>query len=203
MQTHSPKTVPSCGSKQATSRYYYRARYYDASVGRFLNEDPLRFAGGENSYRYVMNSPTSSKDPLGLWQFTIGGGDLLGAKLTFGKNSGQWNFGIFSGVGEGGFIDYDPKDSGGCHKFGANAALNVHLGVGGGPAYGTVDGTLEDRNDPTGEVEVKFPAVGGFRWDPYKPHEPPHGFLGVGEGIFGGIGLIFHSAPDECHCKEE
>jgi RHS repeat-associated protein len=66
MQTHSPNSVPSCGSKQATSRYYYRARYYDSTNGRFLNEDPIRSRGGINFYRYVSNNPAFSKDPYGL-----------------------------------------------------------------------------------------------------------------------------------------
>ena len=31
-----------------TNIYYYRARYFDPSVGRFLSEDPIRFLGGIN-----------------------------------------------------------------------------------------------------------------------------------------------------------
>ncbi len=45
---------------------YYRARYYDSNSGRFLSEDPIRFEGGINPYRYGANSPTSFIDPLGL-----------------------------------------------------------------------------------------------------------------------------------------
>jgi RHS repeat-associated protein len=46
---------------------YYRARYYDASNGRFISEDPLGFdAGDTNIYRYVGNSPTYHTDPSGL-----------------------------------------------------------------------------------------------------------------------------------------
>lgn len=44
---------------------YYRARYYDASVGRFVNEDRVRFGGGINFYVYVRNSPIDMLDPLG------------------------------------------------------------------------------------------------------------------------------------------
>ncbi|MGC2330199.1 MAG: RHS repeat-associated core domain-containing protein, partial [Candidatus Acidiferrales bacterium] len=49
-----------------TNLYYYRARYYDPSTGRFLNEDPLRFDGGEDFYEYVANAPTVLTDPAGL-----------------------------------------------------------------------------------------------------------------------------------------
>jgi RHS repeat-associated protein len=49
-----------------TGTYEYRARYYDQNVGRFVSEDPARFAGGRNFYRYVGNSPTRFLDPYGL-----------------------------------------------------------------------------------------------------------------------------------------
>ena len=50
-----------------TGLYYYRARYYDASVGRFIGEDPSGFdAGDVNLYRYVGNSPVDNVDPFGL-----------------------------------------------------------------------------------------------------------------------------------------
>ena len=50
----------------ATGLHYYRARYYDAAVGRFLARDPLGFADGANSYAYVGNRATGARDPLGL-----------------------------------------------------------------------------------------------------------------------------------------
>ncbi len=50
-----------------TGLYYYRARYYDARLGRFVNEDPIGLAGGDvNLYSYVFNNPTNAGDPLGL-----------------------------------------------------------------------------------------------------------------------------------------
>jgi RHS repeat-associated protein len=45
---------------------YYRARYYDESVGRFINEDTQRFQGGFDFYPYVLNNPIGNIDPYGL-----------------------------------------------------------------------------------------------------------------------------------------
>ena len=55
---------------QETSIYYYRARYYDASLGRFISEDPIGFGGGTHFYRYAVNNPVLFDDPLGLWTNT-------------------------------------------------------------------------------------------------------------------------------------
>ena len=55
-----------------TGLYYYRARYYDPSVGRFLSEDPIRFIEGADFYLYVANDPTALADPSGL-QHSPGG----------------------------------------------------------------------------------------------------------------------------------
>lgn len=48
-----------------TGLYYYRARYYDPSTGRFLNEDPTGFNGGINLYGCVGNDPINKTDPDG------------------------------------------------------------------------------------------------------------------------------------------
>jgi len=49
-----------------TGLYFYRARYYNPNTGRFLQEDPLAFAGGDpNVYLYVGNNPVSYVDPFG------------------------------------------------------------------------------------------------------------------------------------------
>jgi RHS repeat-associated protein len=51
-----------------SAQYYYRARVYDAAIGRFSSQDPIGFAGGDsNLYRYVENAPTLAADPSGLY----------------------------------------------------------------------------------------------------------------------------------------
>jgi RHS repeat-associated protein len=50
-----------------TGLYYYRARYYDPKLGRFISEDPARLALARfNAYGYAANSPTGWIDPTGL-----------------------------------------------------------------------------------------------------------------------------------------
>ena len=50
----------------AADLWYYRARYYDPKVGRFISEDPIGFEGGINFYAYVENNPANATDPYGL-----------------------------------------------------------------------------------------------------------------------------------------
>jgi RHS repeat-associated protein len=44
--------------------YYNRARWYDPSTGKFINEDPAR--DGSNWYAYAGNDPVNYYDPTGL-----------------------------------------------------------------------------------------------------------------------------------------
>src|SRR5579859_65122 len=67
---------------------YYRARYYDPNIGRFLSEDPRDFDGGINFYAYVGNDPANWLDPFGLDRLSLG--DI--ANLVAQHNrSGQTN----------------------------------------------------------------------------------------------------------------
>uniref|UniRef100_UPI0010F62F92 RHS repeat-associated core domain-containing protein n=1 Tax=Chitinivorax sp. B TaxID=2502235 RepID=UPI0010F62F92 len=45
---------------------YYRARWYDPSIGRFTQRDPSGLAGGLNPYAYVDGDPINLIDPSGL-----------------------------------------------------------------------------------------------------------------------------------------
>ena len=50
---------------QETNLYYYRARYYSANLGRFLQRDPIGMADQVNLYTYVGNNPLRFSDPSG------------------------------------------------------------------------------------------------------------------------------------------
>ena len=73
-----------------TGLYYYRARYYSASLGRFLQPDPAGFVDGLNLYAYVRNDPLNLVDPLGLARaggFLSGFGDALSNYISTGFNA--------------------------------------------------------------------------------------------------------------------
>jgi len=52
-----------------TGLYYYRARYYNPYIGRFLQTDPAGDGDGSSLYQYCGNNPVTYSDPLG--QFYI------------------------------------------------------------------------------------------------------------------------------------
>jgi RHS repeat-associated protein len=148
--------------------YDYRNRVYSASLGRFLQADPIRFSAGDvNLYRYCGNGPVNWKDPLGLWQLTIGGGlGGFGGSLTFGNNggsglfNGQWNSGAHVGLGAGLYGSLDPFDSG-CHinetVWGFDADGAVGMGEGIDVSIHLGNGTQE--NQDSAEIGVGMPGT--------------------------------------------
>ncbi len=46
-----------------TGLYYYRARYYNPQIGRFLQTDPIGYDAGMNLSRYCGNNPATFADP--------------------------------------------------------------------------------------------------------------------------------------------
>ena len=72
--------------------YYYKARFYSPTLGRFLQTDPIGVEGGINLYAYVGNDPVNLRDPLGLCGVS-GNNDLFVVSACR-----QHNFGMGSGV---------------------------------------------------------------------------------------------------------
>jgi len=87
---------------------YFRARYYSPATGRFISEDPIRFLGESNLYRYGLNNPTNKKDPTGLRVFEIGidleavfGAGVTGEANYVWDNEGRWGFKVCLNKGGG------------------------------------------------------------------------------------------------------
>jgi RHS repeat-associated protein len=105
--------------------YYYRARMYYPTWGRFMQPDPRGTQGGINLYAYVNNDPLNLTDPSGLdYQISVGVSGTLA--LVFGLG------GSFSG---GINIPSNMLNIGGYQLF-ATLQGNGMLGIGGVAAAG-------------------------------------------------------------------
>jgi RHS repeat-associated protein len=123
--------------------YFYRARFYNPAIARFISQDPIRFLGGINFYAYVANNPVSNVDPLGL--------------LT-GFASGGWIFVPFYGGNEtnGGY--YFSPDSNGL--FTSTGDNNYGAYAGAGLTLGFIKGCTKDFQCPFTNWNLATPWVG-------------------------------------------
>jgi RHS repeat-associated protein len=86
--------------------YNFRNRFYDPTVGRFLQPDPLGFGGGDaNLFRYCGGDPVNRSDPYGLfWGLPAwAGGAIVGGGVgaAGGFISGVVNQGLSAWSGTG------------------------------------------------------------------------------------------------------
>ena len=58
-----------------TGLYYFNARWYDQSIGRFISEDPIK--DGLNWYTYVGNNPLTRIDQSGLLWIELEDGSVI------------------------------------------------------------------------------------------------------------------------------
>lgn len=116
---------------ETPSLMYYRARFYDPFIKRFVSEDPLGLSSGTNLFVYVGGNPVTYTDPLGLehrtgqWKDCGGGcriridGDHVGTgrHLHWECNNGQsGEMGEFGGTSHGGTFQDAPKKIRECAK---------------------------------------------------------------------------------------
>lgn len=135
-----------------TGLYYYRSRYYDPEIGRFLSEDPLGFKAGVNFYSYCKNNPINANDPMGLWNvnFNYTGGPGWGG--TIGVQISQDGLYAYAGggasTGSGASITIETSNP--------SPGVEVYTAYSGG--NGVVGGILESQ----GQLLPERNASGNF-----------------------------------------
>jgi RHS repeat-associated protein len=80
--------------QEANGLRYMRARYYSPELMRFINADPIGFAGGMNWYAYANGNPIMFSDPSGL----VAWGDLGSATLGLVGNGLGFATGVLLGA---------------------------------------------------------------------------------------------------------
>ncbi|MGH8525570.1 MAG: RHS repeat domain-containing protein, partial [Gammaproteobacteria bacterium] len=171
--------------------YYYRARYYSATFGRFASEDPIDLLGGSNLYGYVGSAPIHFIDPLGLAaQVTAGIGGSIGG-LIF--PAGFFGFSVGVGVTSGGQFVVQVQGTGSM-GIGVFAGFGAQFGVTqmdcplpvGWSDETTVQGDFNFGAGPSVGGSAQFGLTGGGG---FSTGGGPRVRGGVGYGVQASVGV--------------
>ena len=154
--------------------YYYRARHYSPAWGRFLQADPIGYAGGVNLYAYVGNDPLNLVDPRGTYTLQIGGN--TGYTLPFGI-SGTFFAGIAFDT-QGGVAGY--------YGYGVGVGLGAGASMAGAVAVSNAR-TVNDLGGGFANASVGLGAGGRVGLDTFVGPSD-NGFVS-GAGLSAGVGL--------------
>jgi RHS repeat-associated protein len=106
---------------QETGLWYFRARYFDAKLGRFVGRDPLEY--GESLYCYY-GTPNAC-DPTGCWPYVV---TAIGGGMS---SSSLWSIGFGLNIeAHGGAIAFN-NVNGGC--VGTYHIIDVDVNLEAGP----------------------------------------------------------------------
>jgi RHS repeat-associated protein len=123
--------------KESDGLYYFNARYYDPSIGRFISVDPgirlglqLTLPEIVNPYMYCGNNPVKYTDPTGMDVVYVPGAGYIASGS--GNNAPQTTYEAAEKIDKGSKEKPTSESSSGTTSEGTNATLSD--GAGGNPA---------------------------------------------------------------------
>jgi RHS repeat-associated protein len=148
----------------ANALLFMRARFYNTTICRFVNPDPIGLAGGQNLYAYAGGNPISGLDPFGLvnwWHVLQGGAELLGAGVGIAviMATGGAAIPILAAAGASAAI--------------VHASIYIGVGLNERPQGGLIDSFLDSLpSNPGGIIGglvggENGKTVGTYAWDVY------------------------------------
>jgi RHS repeat-associated protein len=146
--------------------YYYRARWYDPSLGTFLQTDPIGSLDYINLYSYVGLEPGNGTDPTGMGRFKF----LVETVNGIWKPVSERNARNSRKAGKN--VDVDASQTGG--RTGAKTARSIEESASGRA------NTTRHTPHPDGD-----PRNRGTQQPHYQPDKRPAGPRGRGHTFFG------------------